>query len=255
MTVDGAGLGRVIVLIPAFNEQDCIAAIIGEVRNAAPEAEILVINDASTDATAGLATAAGAEVLDLADNQGAGAAMRAGYRFASTRGFDVAVRIDADGQHNPRDIALLLAGLCDGADLVIGSRFSGDPGYSVGFGRRWATRRLSTQVTRLTGLQVTDTTSGYRAAGRRAILFFAQETDPQFLGDTVTALVTASAAGLRVVEVPVRMRARQGGRASLGLLPSARGFWRMYLSLRSTGAVDDPRPSEPVGIVHTSEDS
>lgn len=95
----GLASAGVIVLIPAFNEQDCIAAIIGEVRNAAPTAEILVINDASTDATSGLAASAAVGVLDLADNQGALAAMRAGYRFAADQGFDIAVRIDADGQH------------------------------------------------------------------------------------------------------------------------------------------------------------
>ncbi len=254
MTVDEPGLGRVVVLIPAYNEQDCIVATIGEVQQAAPGATVLVIDDASTDATPRLAAAAGAEVLGLTVNQGAGGAMRAGYRFAATEGFDLAVRVDADGQHNAADIPLLLAALRDGAEVVVGTRFSDEPGYAVPRVRRWAMGRMSAQVTRLTGLQLTDTTSGYRASGRRAIELYAAETDPHFLGDTVMALITAAGAGLRIVEVPVRMRARQGGQPSLGLFASALGFLRMSRSLSRAAPLAIGQSAEPVGIAFDSED-
>jgi len=232
VTVDGAGQGRVLVLIPAYNEQGCILTTIAEVRLAAPEAAVLVIDDASTDATGRLAAAAGAEVLGLSDNRGAGSAMRAGFRFAADEGFDVAARVDADGQHDARDIPVLLTAIRDGADVVIGSRFCGAAGYRVGIGRRWAIGRLCVEVNRLTGLGLTDTTSGYRAVGRRAIELYAEEVDSRFLGDTVEALLAAVGAGFTVAEVPVRMRARQGGRASIGPVRSAVGFFRTIRSLR-----------------------
>lgn len=253
VTVDEPGFGWVIVLVPAYNEQDCLAATIAEIEQAAPWADILVIDDASTDSTASLAAAAGADVLRLDHNQGAGAAMGAGYRIAAARGYDVAVRVDADGQHDAFDIPALLAGLRDGADVVVGSRFSGGPGYAIGFARRWAMGRLSAQVTRVTGLQLTDTTSGFRAAGRPAIDLYARQTDPRFLGDTVAALVDAAASGLRVVEIPVRMRARQGGRPSLRPWPAAMGFWRMSRALgRAVPLVT--AQSEPAGIRYTIEE-
>lgn len=256
MTVDEAGLGRVLVLIPAYNEQDRIAATIAEVGRAAPTAEILVIDDASTDETAQIAAAGGAAVLGLAANRGAGGAMRAGYRFAADEGFDVAVRVDADGQHDAYDIPILLAALGEGADVVIGSRFSGGPGYPVGVGRRWAMGRLAAQVARLTGMSCTDTTSGYRAAGRRAIELYADQTDPRFLGDTVKALVTAVAAGLTVIEVPVRMRARQGGHASIGPLRSAIGFFRAARELHRATPLGAPHPqaADAISLVPSTVD-
>ncbi len=254
MTVDEPGFGRVLILVPAYNEQDCIAATIAEIGLAVPTAEVLVIDDASTDATASLASAAGARVLGLPVNAGAGAAMRAGYGFAAEADYDVAVRVDADGQHDPIDIPDLLAAVRDGADVAVGSRFSGAPGYPIGYGRRWAIRRLSSRVTLVTGVHLTDATSGFRAVSRRAIPLHARETDPRFLGDTVTPLVSAVAAGLEVVEVPVRMRARQGGRPSLGLVASAVGFWRMCRSLSRQVPLESLVPSAPVAVLRASED-
>lgn len=192
-------------------------------------------------------------MLSLPANLGAGGAMSAGYRFASEQGFDVAVRLDADGQHDARDLPALLAALDDGADLVIGS-LSGAPDYQVGIARQWAMRRLSGQVSRLTGLSCTDTTSGYRATGRRAIALYAQESDPRFLGDTVEALVDAVAAGPTVAEVPVRMRARQCGQASIGLWRSQIGFVRTTRELQRAVTLGTQVPAEPVGILHTKVD-
>lgn len=249
VTVDGGGLGRVLVLIPAYNEQDCIVTTIAEVRLAAPDADVLIIDDASTDATGRLAAAAGAEVLGLADNQGASSAMLAGHRLAAAEGFDVAVRVDADGQHDPRDIPVLLNALSKGADVVIGSRFAGGAGYRVGIGRRWAIGRLCAQVNRLTGLGFTDTTSGYRAVGRQAIDLYAEGADLGFLGDTVEALLAAVGAGLTVVEVPVEMRARQGGRASIGPVRSAVGFFRTTRSIRRRPPLHAAQLGEPLSLL------
>lgn len=248
VTVEGAGLPRVLVLIPAYNEQDCIAATIAEVRAAAPQADILVIDDASTDTTGQLATQAGALVLGLPENQGAGGALRAGYRFAADQAVDAAVRVDADGQHDARDIPALLSALHSGADVVIGSRFSGEAGYRVGLARGWAISRLCTHVNRLTGLSFTDPTSGYRAVGPRAIALHAELDQVRFLADTVDALLAAIDAGLTVVEVAVRMRARQGGRASIGPLVSALGFLRTTLSLRRRQPLPPAWPQEPLTV-------
>lgn len=252
MTVDRADLGRVLVLIPAYNEQACIVTTIAEVRVAVPNADVLVIDDASSDETARLATHAGADVLTLADNCGAGGAMREGYRYAAAEGYDVAVRVDADGQHDAHHIAHLLARLGQGADLVVGSRFSGTASYAVGLGRRWAIGRLSHQITWLTGTSFSDPTSGFRATGRRAIELYAEESDLRFLGDTIDALLTAVARGLTVAEVPVRMRARQGGRPSMGLVTSAVGFLRTTRSLDRApefGSSQQQQQTNPISIL------
>lgn len=252
VTVDRADLGRVLVLIPAYNEQACIEATIDDVRRAVPEAHVLVIDDASTDATPELAARASATVHSLPSNLGSGGAMREGYRYAAAAGYDSAVRVDADGQHDAIDIPALLAQLSLGADLVVGSRFAGIQGYSVGVARRWAINRLSRQITSLTASSFSDPTSGFRATNRRAIELFAEQSDPRFLGDTVDALITAVASGLVVVEVPVRMRRRQGGRPSIDPITSALGFISTSRSLDRAAAHRSTIPIrliDPIGTV------
>lgn len=204
---------RVLVVIPARNESATVAGVIREVRDAAPGADVLVVDDASGDGTAETAEAAGARVARLPFHLGVGGAMRLGYRYARDDGYDVVVQVDADGQHDPRYLPRLVAAL-DRADLVIGARFAGEGDYRVGGPRRWAMRALSTVLSTIAGTRLSDTTSGFRAANRRVVELFADRYPMEYLGDTVEALSQAARHGLRITQVPVGMRPRAGGTPS-----------------------------------------
>lgn len=204
---------RVLVVIPAFNEQATVARVVAEVRAALPDAGVVVVDDASRDATRAVALATGADVLTLPINLGVGGAMRAGYRYALRFGYDAVLQIDGDGQHDPADAPRLLAAL-DDAELVIGARFAGTGDYDVRGPRRWAMRLLARTLSRVTGTRLTDATSGYRACDLRTVQLFARHYPAEYLGDTIEALVIAAGAGLRVVQVPVGMRPRLGGEPS-----------------------------------------
>ncbi len=221
---------RVLVAVPAFNEQDTVAAVVAEVRAAVPAAAVLVVDDGSVDRTAEVARDAGADVIVLPFNVGVGGAMRAAFIYARRRGFDAVVQVDADGQHDPGQIPELLAAL-DGASIVIGARFAGAGNYRVRGPRRWAMTFLARSLSRVAGSPLTDTTSGFRAADRSAIALFARHYPAEYLGDTVESLVIACRAGLKVVQVPVAMRERQGGRASQGPLLSSLYLGRAWLAL------------------------
>jgi glycosyltransferase involved in cell wall biosynthesis len=222
---------RLLVVIPAFNEQEALQGVLDEVHAALPEADVLVVNDGSTDRTSQVARR-GAMVLDLALNLGVGGAMRAGYRFASREGYDVAVQVDADGQHDPSDLRLLIEGLDDlGADLVIGARFAGRGSYSVRGPRRWAMAVLAFLLSRVAHTRLVDTTSGFRAANRRAVQLFAAEYPAEYLGDTVESIVIASRAGLTVRQVGVTMRPRSGGSPSQSPLRAAVFLGRALLAM------------------------
>lgn len=209
------GAARVLVVVPAWNEHEALPGVIAELRQAVPGADVLVVDDGSTDDTSGVANRAGAEVLTLPFNLGVGGAMRAGFTFALRHGYDVAVQVDADGQHNPADVPTLVAALAEQeADIVIGARFAGVGDYRARGPRRWAMSLLSRVLSRVARTRLTDTTSGFKAIGRRAIRLFAADYPAEYLGDTVEALVVASRAGLRIRQVPVAMRPRAGGTPS-----------------------------------------
>lgn len=204
---------RLLVVVPAWNEADSVGGVVAAVKAAVPRAECLVIDDGSSDGTASVAREAGARVLTLPFNLGVGGAMRAGFRFARDRGFSVVVQVDADGQHDPRDIPTLVEGLGD-ADIAIGSRFAGVDGYGVKGPRRWAMHVLAWAVSSVAHRRLTDVTSGFKASGPKAVRLFAQTYPAEYLGDTVEALVIAARAGLRIGELPVQMRERQAGAPS-----------------------------------------
>lgn len=230
MTIDGSREFKLLVVLPAWNEAGAVGEVIGEVRGAQPAAHILVVDDGSTDATAVTAHEAGARVLQLPFNLGVGGAMRAAYRLAEREGFDAVVQVDADGQHDPADIAALRAGLAD-ADIVVGARFAGVGDYRVKGPRRWAMRLLSSVLSRVTHTRLTDSTSGFKIANRRAVRLFAATYPEEYLGDTVEALVIAARAGLRVAQVPVAMRQRRAGEASTSPLRSTLYLARAVLAL------------------------
>ena len=203
----------VLVVIPALNEEESVADVVRDVSTALPGARCLVVDDGSTDRTGLRAREAGAEVLTLPYNLGVGGAMRAGFRFARQHGFHVVIQVDADGQHDAEALAELIAGL-DHADLMIGARFAGRGDYGVRGPRRWAMKMLAGVMSRVARTPLTDVTSGFKAAGPRAIELFADNFPAEYLGDTIEALVIAARAGLTIRQVPVSMRVRQAGTPS-----------------------------------------
>lgn len=213
---------RLLVVTPARNEEECIAGTVHEIRAAVPSADILVVDDGSADRTVDRARAAGAEVLVLPFNLGVGAAMRTGFKFALHHHYDAVVQVDADGQHDPGEIMDIVSRLSrpefeslpGQADVVVGARFANKGSYRVRGPRRWAMTLLSWALTRMAKATLTDTTSGFRAANRRAISLYARHYPAEFLGDTIESLVIAIRAGLTVAQVPVHMRSRVGGKPS-----------------------------------------
>jgi glycosyltransferase involved in cell wall biosynthesis len=204
---------RTLIIIPALNESGSIADVVGEVRGELPGVDVLVVDDGSTDRTAAVAAAAGARVAKLPYNLGVGGAMRLGYRYARDHDYDVAIQIDADGQHDPRYVPKLVD-LLDENDLVIGARFAGEGDYNVRGPRRWAMVMLSAVLSRVARTKLTDTTSGFRAANRRVIEMFAGWYPAEYLGDTVETLVHTARRGYRIRQVPVAMRKRMAGTPS-----------------------------------------
>lgn len=221
---------RLLVVIPALNEEGSVGHVVGEVRAALPAAAVLVVDDGSTDRTAEVARAVGAPVLALPFNIGVGGAMRAGFRYAVAHGYDVVVQVDADGQHDPKEIPALLA-LLDQADVVVGARFAGRGKYPARGPRRWAMQLLAVVVSRMAGTQLTDVTSGLRVSGPRAVPLFARHYPAEYLGDTVESLVIALRAGLRVRQRAVMMRSRTAGRPSHAPWKAAVYLFRAVLAL------------------------
>lgn len=221
---------RTLLIMPAWNEEEAIGATIAEVQEVLPWIDVLVVNDGSTDRTAEVARAAGAQVLTLPYNLGVGGAMRAGYTYAARFQYDQAIQLDADGQHDPRDVPEVLAGL-EKTNISIGARFAGTGEYSVRGPRKWAMLMLSGIVSKLAKTELTDITSGFRAADRVAIHQYVKHYPVEYLGDTVDSLVMAIRSGLSVSQVPVEMRPRQAGIPSNNPVKAALYLVRTMFSL------------------------
>lgn len=245
----------VLVVVPAWNEQATLPDVLREIRAALPEVDVLVVDDGSTDATTRVTLEAGVpgvSVATLPVNLGVGAALRTGFRHARRRGYSVVVQVDADGQHDPSQVPRLLAELAAGADIAIGARRRDDeaaPGHGP---RRWAMTVLSVVLSRVAHTRLTDTTSGFRACNVRAIDLFAASFPPDYLGDTVEALVVATRAGLVVREVEVSMRARAGGEPSTGPLRSMVFLGRALtaLAFSLTRPRSTPQDAHPPSVEH-----
>ncbi len=234
-TLSEARAGRVatksrLAILPALNEEGSIGRVVAEVRAVDPGFEILVIDDGSTDDTAGEAERAGARVVRLPYNLGIGAAVQTGYQYALSHGFEIAVQIDGDGQHDPRDLNRLLEPLLRGeVDMVVGSRFCGDREYRPPFARRIGIRLLSLVVSAIVRRRVTDPTSGFRAVNRRGIILFADNYPHDYPEAEANVLVARHR--LRLVEIPVTMRMRETGRSSITALGSLYYMIKVSLAL------------------------
>lgn len=221
---------KTLVVMPAFNEEGSVAEVVREVFEKLPGVTCLVVDDGSTDSTYERASAAGALVARLPFNLGVGGAMRVGFRFAIENGFLAVVQIDSDGQHDPAGVPALLEAL-ENADLVLGARFAGAGDYMVKGPRRWAMKFLALVLSRTSHTRLTDTTSGFRASGPKAIAVFAEHYPAEYLGDTIEALVIASRSGLTITQVPVSMRPRAAGVPSHNPLKAAAYLGRACLAL------------------------
>lgn len=246
---------RVLIIVPAWNEQASIGATVAEIRSSLSEADLLVVDDGSSDQTRQRAVEAGATVCSLPYNLGVGGAMRAGYRFALRHGYDVAVQIDADGQHDPRYVPRLVDRLAE-ADIVIGARFAtADDPYKVRGPRRWAMVLLARVLSRLAHTRLTDVTSGFRVSNRRAISLFARHYPAEYLGDTVESLVIGARAGCVITQEPVAMRPRMAGRASHSPIKAAVYLLRAVFALFLALVRDWPAQLEDVGAPETMDAS
>ena len=202
---------RCLAIVPAFQERDAIARVIADIR-AHSAVEIVVIDDGSGDGTAAEAVRAGARVISLPFNLGIGSAVQTGYIVALEGDFDIAIQVDGDGQHPAAEINRLIGALVESdADLAIGSRFLGERHYRPTFGRKVGIVVFARVVSAICRTRVTDTTSGFRAGNRRAIALFAAAYPHDY--PEVEAVIIAHRAGLGIIEVPVQMRQRQGGRS------------------------------------------
>jgi glycosyltransferase involved in cell wall biosynthesis len=206
---------RRIAVVPAFNEQQNLGRVIEEIRAFDPGLDIVVVDDGSVDATAAVARQHGATVLVLPFNLGIGGAVQTGFRYAFEHEYDLAVRVDGDGQHDPAQLDRVIAPVLAGeADIAVGSRFVADvEGYRSSRSRRLGIRLLAVVVSRIVGRRVTDTTSGFQALNRKGIALFARDYPHDY--PEVEATVMVSRHRLRAVEVPVSMRERSSGRSSI----------------------------------------
>lgn len=234
MSVLDRSRSRALILIPAYDEAATVADVVSRARRVAPATAVLVVDDGSRDRTAALARNAGAMVIRHPFNLGHGAALQTGYRFARERGFDFVIQLDADGQHEPRDIAVIAEALSGGAcDIVLGSRFLGGTGYPVSLVRRTTMRFFAVVVRLLTGWRVTDPTSGFQGLSRAAFEFHCGDHFPADFPDA-DVIVMAERARLTLREVPVRMYPPRPGRT---LHPGWVKLYYVWKQLVSLGMV------------------
>ena len=216
-----------LVIIPAWNEEAALPGTLAELHATRPDLDVIVISDGSTDRTAEIARASGATVAELPFNLGIGGALQTGFRYAVRHGYFRAVQFDADGQHDPKEIATLFAALDAGADMVVGTRF-GDGGtveYRVGPMRRGAMQVLRFMMNTMTGSNFSDTSSGFRAFDRAVLELFAATYPVEFM-DSTESLLNVCNAGLLAVEAPTVIRERQAG------TPSTRHFRLVFHYVR-----------------------
>jgi glycosyltransferase involved in cell wall biosynthesis len=213
---------NLLVIVPAFNEAGSIAEVLMELQPFGYN--VLVVSDGSKDATPDIARALGVRVLELPLNLGVGGALRAGFRYAVKERYRAVVQVDADGQHPADEIADLVAAANEnGAHLVIGSRFLSEAtSMEVGITRRLVMRILARSSSKATGINITDTTSGFRIICEPLLTKYAISFPTNYLGDTYEAVVAAGRSGYKVIEIPAALRERTSGESTASISQSVR---------------------------------
>jgi glycosyltransferase involved in cell wall biosynthesis len=235
---------RVLAIVPVFNERDSVGKVVHRLRRALPEIDVLVIDDGSTDDTA-RQVPCGTPVVSLPFNLGIGGAMQTGYRYAALHGYDIAVQVDGDGQHRPSEVRRLVEVLVEGnVDLVVGSRFLETTKFYQTPPRKLGAWMLRALIRQLSGLTITDCTSGFRAANASVIRAFAHWYPEDYPEPEVILLLHR--AGYRIGELAVRMRHRRTGRTSIGLMRGLFYVMKVTVCLL-LDLVREPWPSGKVG--------
>jgi glycosyltransferase involved in cell wall biosynthesis len=222
-----------LVVIPAFNEEVVLGRTLDALLQEVSSNQVLVVSDGSTDKTSQIVNHRKINLLELPFNLGVGAAMRSGFQFAKENGFQKVIQFDADLQHQPKYIKEIVSEL-DKYDVVVGSRFAANSSYKVSFVRSLAMGLLKDSVTRHIGRKMTDVTSGFRGANKKAIEVFADFYPSEYLADTVESLIMAHDKGLTISEIAVTMQERQGGMPSQNIFRSTLYLFRSILVIIAT---------------------
>jgi glycosyltransferase involved in cell wall biosynthesis len=247
-------LHRTLAVVPAYNEGATVAAVVRKLGEHAPDLDVVVIDDGSTDSTASRAEEAGARVLRLPFNLGIGGAVQAGFTYAQEQGYDYMVQVDGDGQHDPGQIATLQAAMAQSpdVDMICGSRFATDTGYVAPVSRRTGIHIFAFLLSRLVGQPVTDPTSGFRLYNRRAIELFARDYPHDY--PEVEAVLMLHHHRLRMREVAVSMFQRGGGVSSIRSGKSAyymvKVLLALFIGLARERPVPEPGDAAPVAADH-----
>jgi len=243
----------ILIIIPAHNEAENLPHVLPRLQEIAPQAHIVVVDDHSSDDTAAVARALGARVVRLPNNLGYGGAVQTGFRYGREFGYDYAVMMDADGQHDPASVPALLAPVMAGdCDVALGSRFKGEMTYHASAVRRAGMKLFAAITHFFTGQAITDATSGFQAMNRDVMHFFAEKNYPSDYPDADT-LIMLHFAGFSVQEVPVTMHDRIAGVSMHGnSLKSLYYIAKMLLSIfmvylryhTRAGVLRSQRPTE-----------
>ena len=250
-------MSRNLAIVPAYNEEASVAFVVRDLREHAPAFDVLVVDDGSTDATSRAAREAGAITLRMPFNLGIGGTVQAGYQYALDNGYDYAIQVDGDGQHEAREVSTLLAHLHAhrDVDMVTGSRFLcvDDHGFTSTRTRRLGIRLFARILTLVTGNTVTDPTSGFRMTNRRGIELFARDYPHDY--PEVEAVLMIHAHRLRSAELPVRMRPRTTGVSSINASRSVYYMVKVLLAilvgLCRARPVVEPGDGSPVTAEHS----
>ncbi len=224
---------KILIIIPAFNEAENISNSISDIRSMdffSENFDILVINDGSTDTTGAKARSTGVKTIDLPYNMGIGNAVQTGYKFAKTYNYDYAFQFDADGQHPAEYIAPMLVKIQkEEASLIIGSRFINNEGFQSSLPRQIGIRFFGWLIKMLTGKTITDATAGFRIVDRQGISLLASYYPEDYAEPE--CIIYFNKCGLKVIEFPVIMKARQGGESSIGFLRSVYYMLKVPLAM------------------------
>lgn len=223
-----------LVVIPAYNEEQRISAVIKSIYDAVSDIDVLVIDDGSADQTAKMARAAGAKVATLPYNLGYGVALQTGYKYAKRHHYDIVVQMDADGQHEPKSITKLLEAVKEpGVDIVLGSRWLGVSEYKGSMLRKFGQFYFGFLASLLTDYKVTDPTTGFQALTKPVVDFYCSDVYPADYPDA-DVIIMLHRAGFRVKEIPVVMYRDDSGQSMhSGLKPLYYGM-KMMMSIAMT---------------------
>ena len=224
---------RLAIIIPAYNEEASLPGLIHKIKKLSidnVEMVPIIVNDCSTDLTAKIAENLKVDILDLAVNLGIGGAVQTGMIYALNKGFDYAIQVDGDGQHPPKEIPKMMDAIQQSeANVMIGSRFITGEGFQSSSFRRLGIGYLRLIIKMFTGLNITDSTSGFRLYDRKALEVIEAYYPDEY--PEPEAVIYFKRQGLKIMETPVLMESRQGGKTSISFVNSIYYFWKVSLAL------------------------